>query len=105
MGTLELLDEDGWGVIVHQTKERMDQMGEWCIRTHGKTGLTAAVIESQVTPEQAANDLLAYIQRCVPEKGGALSCRVTACTPTALFTRLEPYKEGDGPSALSVTRR
>lgn len=25
-GNLEVLDEEGWGAIIHQTKERMDEM-------------------------------------------------------------------------------
>ncbi|KAL2128182.1 hypothetical protein VTI74DRAFT_9544 [Chaetomium olivicolor] len=71
-GQLNLLDETGWGTVVHQSKERMDAMDEWCTRTHGESGLTAAVVASTVTPEQAADDLLAYIQQHVPEKRVAL---------------------------------
>jgi hypothetical protein len=29
---LELLDENGWGTVVHQTRERMAMMDEWCTR-------------------------------------------------------------------------
>lgn len=25
-GNLELLDEDGWGAVIHQEKEKMDKM-------------------------------------------------------------------------------
>jgi oligoribonuclease len=25
-GDLEVIDEEGWGVVVHQSKEKMDQM-------------------------------------------------------------------------------
>jgi oligoribonuclease len=31
-GQLELLDESGWGTVVHQTSERMAMMDEWCTR-------------------------------------------------------------------------
>lgn len=64
---LELLDEEGWGTVVHQPKSRMDQMDEWCTRTHSETGLTAMVIASSVTPEQAAEGLLAYVKKYAPE--------------------------------------
>lgn len=64
---LELLDQDGWGTVIHQPKSRMDQMDDWCTRTHGETGLTAKVIASNVTPEQAAEGLLAYVKKYVPK--------------------------------------
>lgn len=64
---LELLDEGGWGTVVHQPKSRMDQMNEWCVRTHGQSGLTDKVIASTVTHEQAAEGLLAYVKKYVPE--------------------------------------
>jgi oligoribonuclease len=31
-GQLELLDESGWGTVIHQTRERMALMDEWCTR-------------------------------------------------------------------------
>lgn len=64
---LNLLDDDGWGTVVHQPKSRMDQMDEWCTRTHGETGLTAEVIASSVTSEQAAEGLLAYVKKYIPK--------------------------------------
>lgn len=67
-GDLEPLDREGWGVVVHQSAERLAQMDEWCTRTHGNTGLTQAVLESTTTPEEAAAGLLAYVQQYVPEK-------------------------------------
>ncbi|KAL8388392.1 hypothetical protein RB595_009274 [Gaeumannomyces hyphopodioides] len=70
-GELNLADEEGWGAAVHLPKERMDQMGEWCTRTHAQTGLTERVLASDVTPEKAAEDLLAYIRKYVPEPGVA----------------------------------
>lgn len=71
-GNLNLLDAEGWGTVVHQPQARMDQMDEWCTNTHGATGLTAAVVASDVTPQQAADGLLAYITKYVPEPRKAL---------------------------------
>ncbi|ROT34777.1 exonuclease [Sodiomyces alkalinus F11] len=71
-GDLELLDEEGWGTVIHHPKSRLDQMDEWCTRTHGTTGLTDAVLASTTTPQQAAEGLLAYIKRHVPEQRTAL---------------------------------
>ncbi|SPQ18951.1 d89e6b54-09b0-4517-9081-47431e232b0b [Thermothielavioides terrestris] len=91
-GQLELLDEAGWGVVVHQTRERMETMDEWCTRVHGESGLTAAVIESTVTPEQAADGLLTYIQKYVPERGSALLAGNSVHADRA-FLRKPPYSK------------
>jgi oligoribonuclease len=107
-GDLEVLDENGWGTVVHQTKERMDQMvssveiseesktkvakDEWCTRTHGENGLTQAVIASSVTPEQAAAELFEYIRKYVPEPKVALLAGSSVHADKA-FLRKEPYKK------------
>lgn len=90
-GTLEVVDEAGWGTVIHQSKERMDQMDDWCTRTHEKSGLTAAVIASTVTAEQAADELLAYIKKYVPEKGAVLAGN--SVHADRAFLRKEPYKK------------
>ncbi|KAJ4295791.1 Phosphatidylinositol 3,4,5-trisphosphate-dependent Rac exchanger 2 protein [Collariella sp. IMI 366227] len=91
-GQLNLLDPCGWGTVVHQTKERMDMMDEWCTRTHGDSGLTSAVISSTVTPSQAADGLLAYIQQHIPEKRVALLAGNSVHADRA-FLRKEPYRQ------------
>jgi oligoribonuclease len=69
---LNLLDEEGLELVVSQTKERMDQMDEWCTKTHAKTGLTERVLLSNITPEYAANALISYVQELIPEPGKAI---------------------------------
>ncbi|KAH6625939.1 ribonuclease H-like domain-containing protein [Chaetomium sp. MPI-SDFR-AT-0129] len=91
-GQLELLDRAGWGVVIHHTKERMSRMDEWCTRVHGESGLTAAAINSTVTPEEAADDLLAYIQKHVPEKGAALLAG-NSVHADRTFLRMGPYSK------------
>jgi oligoribonuclease (3'-5' exoribonuclease) len=90
-GTLEVLDEEGWGTVVHLPRERMDQMDDWCTKTHRDSGLTAKVLESTVTPEQAADGLLAYIQKYVPEKGALLAGN--SVHADRAFLRQGPYKK------------
>ncbi|KAK0730564.1 ribonuclease H-like domain-containing protein [Lasiosphaeris hirsuta] len=89
---LELVDEAGWGTVVHQSRERMDLMDEWCTQTHGNNGLTAAVIKSTVTPEQAADQLLAYVRCHIPDKGVALLAGNSVHIDQD-FLRKEPYKK------------
>ncbi len=47
-------------------------MSQWCITTHGNSGLTQQCLHSTTTADTAAKDLLAYLQRYIPEKGVAL---------------------------------
>jgi oligoribonuclease len=58
----------------------------------GKSGLTAAVIESTTTPQQAASDLLSYIQKHIPEKGVALLAGNSVHADRA-FLRKGPYQK------------
>ncbi|PYI17262.1 RNA exonuclease Rex2 [Aspergillus japonicus CBS 114.51] len=64
---LKLLEPQGFETVVHQPPATLASMNEWCIETHGRTGLTAAVQASTVSAESAAAALLAYIQRYVPQ--------------------------------------
>jgi len=41
-------------------------MDEWCTNQHGKTGLTKAVKESNITEESAGHDLLKFIKKYCP---------------------------------------
>jgi len=91
-GNLDVLDEEGWGTVIHQSKETMDNMDEWCTRTHGESGLTSAVLSSTTTPEQASASLLSYIKRFVPEPKRALLAGNTVHADKA-FLRKEPYKK------------
>ncbi|KAF2133150.1 oligoribonuclease-like protein [Dothidotthia symphoricarpi CBS 119687] len=65
---LTVLDEEGYEAIIHHTKEELDRMGEWCTRHHGQSGLTQACLDSTTTPEEAAEGLLGYIKKYVPER-------------------------------------
>lgn len=69
---LRILDDQGWEAIIHHDKTTLDSMDEWCINTHGKSGLTTASIASSTTAQQAADGLLAYVSRIVPQKRWAL---------------------------------
>ncbi len=64
---LHILDNQGWDVVVHHDKATLDMMDEWCTKTHGDSGLTAASTKSNTTPEQAADGLLDYIRRFISE--------------------------------------
>ena len=64
---LHLLEPTGFETVIHHPKKTLDTMSSWCVDTHGRTGLTAAVLSSTTTSEAAAADLLSYIRKYVPQ--------------------------------------
>ena len=87
---LELLDDQGWDSVIHHDKATLDGMDVWCVRTHGDSGLTAASIESTTTPQEAADSLLEYIKRLVPQSStGLLAGSSVHCDKE--FLRRGPY--------------
>lgn len=87
---LRLLDSQGFETVIHHPKSTLDNMSQWCIDTHGRTGLTASVLDSTTTPAAAAADLLAYVQRHAPERGTALLAGNSVHADKAFLAR-EPY--------------
>lgn len=69
---LKLLEPNGFETVIHVPSSILDSMSQWCIDTHGRTGLTNAVRASTTSPASAADDLLAYIRRHVPTPRTAL---------------------------------
>lgn len=69
---LNPLEPDGFEVFIHHSRERLDQMGDWCKKHHGKSGLTDACLQSRTTADEAANCLLKYVQGLVPDRRKAI---------------------------------
>lgn len=88
---MELLDETGYEAVIHHSKEQLDRMGEWCTRHHGQSGLTQACLDSSTTAEQAAEGLLAYIKKYVPERRTGLLSGNSVHADKAFLVQ-EPYK-------------
>ena len=70
--TLELLDSEGFEVVIHHDREQLEHMSDWCKVQHGRSGLTEVAHNSTTTAYQAADSLLTYIKKMVPEPGVAL---------------------------------
>ena len=87
---LNLIDIEGWGIIVHHDKTTLDKMDDWWTRTHASTGLTAAAIASSTTAEEAAQSLLKYIQKYVPTTRTALLAGNSVHADKAFLSR-PPY--------------
>ncbi|KAF9919075.1 Oligoribonuclease, mitochondrial [Lobosporangium transversale] len=58
---------EGPNLIIHQPKDTMDKMNEWCTEHHGASGLTAAVLASKVTTEDACAQVLEFIKKYIPK--------------------------------------
>lgn len=69
---LDIMEPHGCEAIIHHDQSTLDKMSEWCIKTHGESGLTVACTESTTTADEAADTLLTYIRTCVPQTGRAL---------------------------------
>lgn len=89
-GNLEVMDQEGYHAVIHLPAARLDQMDEWCTRTHVNSGLTGAVLASTTTPEEAADGLYDYIKKFIPEKRKALLAGNSVHADRA-FLRKRPY--------------
>ena len=88
---LNLLDEEGYEAVIHHEKEQLDLMGEWCTQHHGDSGLTQACIDSSTTAEEAAEGLLEYIKKFVPERRTGLLAGNSVHADRGFLVQ-EPYK-------------
>jgi oligoribonuclease (3'-5' exoribonuclease) len=70
--TLTLLDQEGYHAIIATPSSTLASMSEWCIATHGSTGLTTQCLNSTLDASTASSDLLSYIKMYVPEPRTAL---------------------------------
>ncbi|KAK7116468.1 hypothetical protein V1264_002142 [Littorina saxatilis] len=61
-GSLDVVVE-GPNIVIHQPKEVMDRMEEWCIQHHGQSGLTKAVLESKISTSDAEQKVLSFLQQ------------------------------------------
>ncbi|KAG0005643.1 Oligoribonuclease, mitochondrial [Entomortierella chlamydospora] len=58
---------EGPNLIINQPKEVMDNMNQWCIEHHGDSGLTAAVLASKISTDEACAQVLDFIKKHIPE--------------------------------------
>ncbi|CAA0833550.1 Oligoribonuclease [Striga hermonthica] len=56
---------EGPDLVIHQTKECLDKMGEWCQEHHAESGLTERVLESTVSEQEAEKQVIEFVKRYV----------------------------------------
>jgi len=52
---------------IHHPDSVLDNMNEWCIETHGKSGLTQRCRESNTTLAQASSETIQFFEQYVPK--------------------------------------
>lgn len=56
---------EGPDLVIHQTKECLDKMGEWCQQHHSASGLTEKVLQSSITEQDAEMQVMEFVKRHV----------------------------------------
>ena len=53
-------------IAVHQSDEVLESMDEWCVKTHGESGLTERCRASQFSIDDATDASLAFLEQYLP---------------------------------------
>jgi oligoribonuclease len=64
---------EGPDIIIHQPQNVLDNMSEWCKDTHGKSGLTQACLNSNVSVSEAEEKVMKFLCKFVTEKSSPLA--------------------------------
>ncbi|XP_015873331.2 oligoribonuclease isoform X2 [Ziziphus jujuba] len=56
---------EGPDLVIHQTKECLDRMGEWCQSHHAASGLTKKVLHSTIGEREAEKQVADFVKRNV----------------------------------------
>ncbi|CAH1417988.1 unnamed protein product [Lactuca virosa] len=56
---------EGPDLVIHQTKECLEKMGEWCQDHHAASGLTERVIQSSISEKEAEQQVVDFVKKHV----------------------------------------
>ncbi len=88
---LNIIDE-GPSIVIHQSREIMENMDEWCTNQHGKSGLTERVLNSDISEEMAERVTLSFLRQYVPE-GKSPMCGNSICQDRRFLANWMPTLE------------
>ena len=77
---------------IRQSQETMAGMDEWNTRQHGKSGLTARVLESKFSAAEAESATLTFLQKWV-DAGASPMCGNSICQARRFLSREMPELE------------
>ncbi|MFQ3207659.1 MAG: oligoribonuclease [Glaciecola sp.] len=79
-------------IAVYQPDEVLDNMDDWCVKTHGSTGLTARCRASEYDVDVAANETIKFLENYVP-KGKSPLCGNTIGQDRRFLVKYMPELE------------
>lgn len=83
---------EGPVLAIHQSDEILNGMSQWCIDTHGKTGLTDRCRKSTITEQCAVEQSIAFLEKYVP-KGVSPLCGNTIGQDRRFMVKYMPELE------------
>jgi len=83
---------EGPVIAIRQEKAVMDKMDSWNTKQHGKSGLTARVLESSATEAEAETRTIEFLQTYVA-KGKSPMCGNSICQDRRFMARCMPVLE------------
>lgn len=84
--------EEGPVIAIHQPDEVLDNMNEWCVVQHGKSGLTERVRQSTINEEQASELTLEFLRKWINE-GKSPMCGNSICQDRRFMVKHMPKLE------------
>lgn len=102
---------EGPVIAIKQSKDVLDNMDPWCVKTHGESGLTARCLASDIDIDQATNKTLEFLKQWVPE-GASPLCGNTIGQDRRFMVKYMPrleayfhYRNIDVSTIKELTRR
>ena len=83
---------EGPVLAVHQPQSVMEAMDEWCTSHHGKSGLTARVLDSRISMAEAERQTLEFLAEYV-DQGQSPMCGNSICQDRRFMARQMPALE------------
>ncbi|GAB4813766.1 hypothetical protein N2152v2_000812 [Parachlorella kessleri] len=81
---------EGPEITIHHSEEVLASMNDWCKENHGKSGLTQAVRDSNVSLVEAEQQMLEFVQQHIPEPGAAQVAGNSVHVDVAFLKRYMP---------------
>ncbi|WP_018691548.1 oligoribonuclease [Algicola sagamiensis] len=69
---------EGPVIAIHQTDEVLDNMDEWCVKQHGKSGLTDRCRQSKVDEQYAIDETISFLKQYI-SPGKSPMCGNSIC--------------------------
>lgn len=84
--------EEGPVIAIHQPDEVLDNMNQWCVVQHGKSGLTERVRQSTINEDQASELTLEFLKKWIDE-GKSPMCGNSICQDRRFMVKHMPKLE------------